>query len=757
MNIKKNILNVVMAIALLAYSIPVSVNATEADYSNLIVSPAEKPSEGGALQILEKSGQKTICDQSGKSIQLRGMCTHGLQWFPGTINNNAFAALSNDWGSNVIRLAMYVTENGYNNDPIGMKEKVIKGVDFAIANNMYVIVDWHMITPGDPNAAEYSAAKAFFEEISSLYPNNPNIIYELCNEPNGEAPGVTADANGWIKVKNYAEPIIKMLRDKGNKNLVIVGSPYWSHRTDLAADNPVIDSADNTAYAAHFSAGSDYPTTDDTDRRKVMTSIKYALNHGVAVFVSEWTLAEAGGMIESGGLYYDYADNWLDFFSKNNISWCAWSICNNNYTSSSLVPYEMCKTNETSLDPGDDQLWSPNEISPAGEYYRARIKGITYNPIDRKKVDFTTNLFDFDDDTTQGFGINRDSFVKSVMLSNENKALKLNGLSASNDISDYNFWGNARLSAEASGLYKDIKDAENLTMDVITATPATVSIAVVPQSYYHSWIDPKNAVQVVPEDFKLQQDGSYKATLTISSEDSPNLKAIASDSKDSILTDIVLIVGSTTSAISIDNIAVSGTHTIVDQPIVHSPIGTPTIPSDFEDSTRNGWDWDKNSGVKGSLTIEEANNSKAMSWYVQYPKVKPSDLWTASPHIRLIKAKATPVANNYLTFDLYLNPISASKGSILIYLVTESPELGYWAMASEKYNIPLTNLNQVEKTTDGLYHYKVNFDLRKIDGDKVILPNTNLDPLTLVFYDVNCDFDGKMYIDNIKFSNDITQ
>lgn len=77
---------------------------TDGSLSNLLQKAARKPSEAGALQVLSKGSGKTLCDQNGDPIQLRGMSTHGLQWFPGIINDNAFSALSNDWGSNVIRL-----------------------------------------------------------------------------------------------------------------------------------------------------------------------------------------------------------------------------------------------------------------------------------------------------------------------------------------------------------------------------------------------------------------------------------------------------------------------------------------------------------------------------------------------------------------------------------------------------------------------------------------------------------------------------
>ena len=96
------------------------------------------------------------------------MSTHGLHWFGEIVNENAFAALSNDWECNVIRLAMYVGEYGYATDP-SVKELVYKGIELAFENDMYVIVDWHVHAPGDPRAEVYSGAYDFFEELADHY------------------------------------------------------------------------------------------------------------------------------------------------------------------------------------------------------------------------------------------------------------------------------------------------------------------------------------------------------------------------------------------------------------------------------------------------------------------------------------------------------------------------------------------------------------------------------------------------------------
>ncbi|GFN29774.1 carbohydrate-binding domain-containing protein [Paenibacillus xylaniclasticus] len=759
---------VCMIAALVAAYLPVVGSAAAADegpfvdvpasIDPLLKAPGKKPSEAGALRIIEHDGKKTLGDKDGYPIQLRGMSTHGLQWFPEILNNNAFATLANDWSSNVVRLAMYVGEGGYASNPSVIKQRVISGIEYAIANDLYVIVDWHVHAPGNPNASVYSGALDFFKEISELYPNHPNIIYELANEPSSNdggvaGEGVTNDAAGWQAVKSYAEPIIRMLRDSGNENLVIVGSPNWSQRPDLAADDPIDD--DNTAYTVHFYTGTHMPAADSSNRGNVMSNARYALEHGVAVFSTEWGTSEASG---NNGPFLDKADEWLTFLNENNISWVNWSLTNKNETSGAFIPLELGKQNATDLDPGADQLWEPRELSLSGEYVRARIKGIPYEPIDRTvRESFHTIIWNFDDGTEQGFGVNGDSPVKMITLSNVNNGLQITGLGSGNDLSATSFWGNPRISADGTAIRPNVLGAEKLTMDVIAPSQTTVAIAAVPQSSSAGWANPNRAVQVTPEQFELQEDGSYRATLTITADDAPNLKTIASHETDNVLTNIILFIGtaSGTDQIILDNIAVSGNRAVVEQPIVHAPLGTATLPSTFdgEEATRQGWNWDSSSGVKTALTIEQAGGSGALSWDTAYPDVKPTDGWASAPRLILNGINTTRGTNDRLTFDFYFAPVRASEGAISIHLAFAPPSLGYWAQAAQSVNVPLDKLDTLQQTAEGLYYVPVSFDLTNIADNKIIGPDTLLRDITLVMADAGSNFQGRMYIDNIRFNS----
>jgi len=731
----------IMVLGLLTSLLPNFASAAEADYSSLLVGPGKRPSQAGALSLKVVNGQKTLVDKNGQPIQLRGMSTHGLQWFPGILNENAFSALSNDWGSNLIRLAMYVGEGGYASDPKVMKQRVIDGIELAKANDMYVIVDWHVHAPGDPNADVYKGALNFFKEISSLYPNDPHIIYELANEPSSnsnDGPGLTNDAEGWAKVKSYAEPIIKMLRDNGNQNIVIVGSPNWSQRADLAADNPIDDP--NTMYTVHFYSGSHPAASDSSNRENVMSNARYALEKGQAVFATEWGTSEANG---NNGPYLEEADQWINFLNENNISWANWSLTNKNETSAAFTPFQLGKTEATDLDPGADQVWAPKELSLSGEYVRARIKGVSYEPIDRTK--YVKVLFDFND-STQGFGVNGDSPVKDVTLKNVDGTLQISGLSASGDVTADNYWANVRLSADNWGESVDVLGAEELSMDVIVDEPTTVSVAAIPQGPSAGWANPTRAIQVKAEDFE-PFGNKYKAVLTISKEDAPSLATIAESPDNNKLENMILFVGAeNTDVISLDNITVTGKEVEIE--VINDPEGAATLPSTFEDDTRQGWKWSGDSGVKTALTIEEANGSKALSWEFGYPEVKPADNWASAPRLDFWSEDVKRGDNEYVAFDLYLDPTRASEGGMSIHLVFQPESLGFWQQSSETFNIDLTALDSVEKTADGLYHYEAKIDVTNLENVK---SDTALRNMLLIFADDDSDFAGRMFVDNVRF------
>lgn len=113
---------------------------------------------------LHVKGTKLV-DKKGHEVQLRGVSTHGLSWYPQYVNDKCFAQLHDKWGANVVRLAMYTEEyNGYCSGDAknrsDLKKLIKKGVKLAKKHKMYVIVDWHILSDGNPNSHK-KEAKAF--------------------------------------------------------------------------------------------------------------------------------------------------------------------------------------------------------------------------------------------------------------------------------------------------------------------------------------------------------------------------------------------------------------------------------------------------------------------------------------------------------------------------------------------------------------------------------------------------------------------
>ena len=282
-----------------------SANAQSGEVSAGAVPAAAAPSTSGKLHV---QGTQ-LTDEHGNAVQLRGASTHGLAWFPAYVNDALFKELRTDWGANVVRLAMYTAESGgycTDGDKVQLRKLVDDGVKFATDNDLYVIVDWHILSDNDPNM-HVDEAEAFFADVSAAYAGHNNVLYEICNEPNG---GTT-----WAAVKSYAERIIPVIRANDPDAIVIVGTPTWSQDVDAAAADPL--AAKNIMYTLHY-----YAATHKGDlRAKAQT----ALDAGLPLFVTEFGICDASG---NGAIDEAEADTWTAFLDECGISYIMWNLSN---------------------------------------------------------------------------------------------------------------------------------------------------------------------------------------------------------------------------------------------------------------------------------------------------------------------------------------------------------------------------------------------------------------------------------------------
>ncbi|MCR5672806.1 MAG: cellulase family glycosylhydrolase [Lachnospiraceae bacterium] len=269
-----------------------------------------RPSTSGQLKVTAAN----LRDSSDRKVILRGVSLHGVTWFEDFVDDDLFTQVSGQWQANLIRIPVYTAE--YINDRNKCLEIVRHGINAAINADMYVIVDWHILDDSDPNT-NASYAKDFFETISKEHPGCPNILYEICNEPNGETT--------WSQIRDYAYATIPVIRTNSPDAVILIGTPNYCKNLISAARNSI--KFDNIMYTLHF-----YAATHKDDLRREYTS---AREMGLPIFVSECGISESSG---TGDLDFDSAASWFSLLEQYNTSYAIWSLSNKNESSALFMP-----------------------------------------------------------------------------------------------------------------------------------------------------------------------------------------------------------------------------------------------------------------------------------------------------------------------------------------------------------------------------------------------------------------------------------
>lgn len=299
------------------------------------------------------NGQLTVCgtklcNQYGKPIQLRGMSTHGTQWYAQCLTSGSLDALAKDWNADILRVSTYVQEEGYETDPQKFTDIAHSLIEQATARGMYVIVDWHMLDPGDPNA-NLSKAKTFFTAIANRHKDKSNVLYEIANEPSG----VT-----WAKVKSYAEQIIPVIRGIDSNAPVLVGTRAWSSFgvSEGGNETEVVNNqvnASNIMYTFHFYAFS--------HREEYLDTLSRAADR-IPVFVTEFGTQNYAG---EGSNDFAMTQKYLDLMAAKKISWTNWNFSDDN-RSGAVFKEGTCNSNGP---------WTgTSSLKPAGVWIRDRIR-----------------------------------------------------------------------------------------------------------------------------------------------------------------------------------------------------------------------------------------------------------------------------------------------------------------------------------------------------------------------------------------------
>lgn len=314
---------------------------------------AQDELQGGSQKILKESGELIassggveahgqltvkkgrLLDKYGEPVVLRGISSHGIAWYPEYTNYQALKTVRN-YGANVFRIAMYVAQNdGYLEEPELNKKLLFAAIENSLAADLYTIVDWHVLRDKNPNY-NVKEAISLLGEVAQRYGDNPGIIYEICNEPNGDT--------AYNEIVHYADQVIPAIRKYAPNAVILVGTPKFCTSLSEAIANPI--QHENIMYTYHYYAGL-------SDCMYAIKEISRGIQHNLPVFVSEWGV----NTYDATEKHWKNTKAFVDFLEQENISWVNWSLSNKD------EGYSMIKSDCTKL-----HGWGLDELSESGRF-----------------------------------------------------------------------------------------------------------------------------------------------------------------------------------------------------------------------------------------------------------------------------------------------------------------------------------------------------------------------------------------------------
>lgn len=290
---------------------------------------------------LRTEGAKLV-DENGMPFQLRGMSSHGLLWYPEYTNYQSVLS-TRAYGANSFRIAMYANEvnGGYVQQPDLSLKLMYAAIENVLAADMYAIVDWHVLSEKNPLQNTQEAIQ-FFEKVASHYGNEPGIIYEICNEPNGDTT--------WTDIVAYANQVIPVIRTYAPDAIILVGTPKYSYNIVEVIGNTL--PYQNILYSYHFYAGQ--------FGNEYENMIADCHRNNVPIFVSEWGINEEQG----GEASIQQGKEFVTYLNENAISWNAWALCNKDETFAAIRP-ECSKYSN----------WTEEDLTKVGQIFCDGLAG----------------------------------------------------------------------------------------------------------------------------------------------------------------------------------------------------------------------------------------------------------------------------------------------------------------------------------------------------------------------------------------------
>jgi hypothetical protein len=247
-------------------------------------------------QALEVQGNQLLAD--GKPITLRGVAVGDPILARQGRPLSDYQRIAHDWHANVVRISLHPSV--WEKLPHGQVLDTLQSeIGAALANGMYVILDWHTIgwpdgyyepiekdwtdDPPDLYNSSFALAKDFWDTVSARFGSDGRIVFELWNEPVRSKKEGDEESPSWDELKPYMTELARVVRTHSNNVLLATGNE-WAYDLRGIRENPL--GGQNIAYCWHIYAGN-----DDNDEKEWAQHLDN-LQTVAPVIVTEWGFQE---------------------------------------------------------------------------------------------------------------------------------------------------------------------------------------------------------------------------------------------------------------------------------------------------------------------------------------------------------------------------------------------------------------------------------------------------------------------------------
>jgi endoglucanase len=256
----------------------------------------------------------TFTNKNGEAISLRGVSLCSLAWHSPLAQIKQVSDVNTGWHPNILRLPVQVREWDRVGGDAYIRDRLEPAVKICRENGVYCIIDWHLIAAWDDPASD-KILRNFWRKVAPLYANNPNILYEIFNEPT--TPKQRTREN-WLRWRDKAQSWVNFIRTLAPETILLVGSPHWDQMTSFAAEDPIVGT--NIGYVSHV-----YPNWKPHKWDKLFGNAAAK----IPMMITEWGWSSTEGSKKDFVLYgntQSYGQPLRDYLdAKPHIGWTAWS------------------------------------------------------------------------------------------------------------------------------------------------------------------------------------------------------------------------------------------------------------------------------------------------------------------------------------------------------------------------------------------------------------------------------------------------